>query len=228
MSNIKAKRIGFLGDLHSPFFNCNFITWAREVFDANDVEIVIQGGDLTEQRMWNRFAKSPHDENAALEWETTEEAVAYLHEVFPEMILIIGNHDGRIMKKAFEAGIPRQLIRDLNDVFDYPGWKWHLGPKPLILNGKTAVIHGDEIVGHVGLKASKMGLNVVQFHTHQGRLEFIPVLNKMLYGMEAGCGVDITASCFGYAAKNPRGIWLGVGMELDGDPYLLTYPGDDV
>jgi len=50
------------------------------------------------------------------------------------MVILRGNHDTRVLRKAVEAGIPKQMFRDVDDVFGFKGWEWIGQNKKLIIN----------------------------------------------------------------------------------------------
>ena len=224
MSKNKPQDILFLPDLHLPACNWDAIEWAASVRDQFSIDRVIQLGDMWDQRIWSRFPNDPDFDNPDYEWDCIVEDTERLWNIFPKMNIIFGNHDGRIAKRAADAGLPYALVPKMYEIFNYEGWDFHVDASPLIIDG-TIFIHGDEMSGGVGLRAAKLGLNLVQGHTHQGRLEHVVNFHKAVWGMECGCLVDNDSSNFRYAVKSPRKVWLGVGMVINGVPILLPYPG---
>ena len=226
----KSESLLVLPDLHVPAHNLPALEWAAGLAEDMKVDTVVQVGDITDQRAWSRFDKDPDFDNPDLEWERTRKAMADLHELFPNMLIIQGNHDGRAIKRAMGVGIPRALVRGLEQEFPYAGWHWHLEPEPLqieLANGEGVMfIHGDEMPGTVGLKAAKLGSHLVQGHSHQAKLEYVTMFNKTIWGVEAGCLVDTDSSAFRYTVNNPRKVTLAVVLILDGVPHIIPYPGE--
>jgi len=219
--------IMFLPDLHAPAFDYEAVRWAARLVPKFHIDVVVQLGDIADQRIWSRFPADPDFDNPTTELEDLMASMSFLHRLFPDMHILAGNHDGRWIKRAMQAGLPAQLVKALHEIFPYDGWKWHLDNEPLIIDG-IAMIHGDEMFGPVGLKASRMGMPLAAGHSHQGRLEYIPMFGRTIWGMECGCLVDEESSAFRYAAKNPRRQWKGVGMSLEGEPHLIPYiPGEE-
>lgn len=213
-----------LPDLHAPAFNYDAVKWAASIRKQYNCDLVVQLGDLSDQRAWSRFPQDPDFTNPEKELEELLDSLKFVHKHFPEMYIVEGNHCSRWMRKALQNGIPRVLIKSLNEMLPYKGWKWHFGPSPLKKEG-IYFIHGDEMTGTVALKASRLGGKLVTGHSHAGRLEFVPMFDKFIWGMECGCLIDEDSSAFKYAAKNPRRCFRGVGVIVDGSPLLIPYPG---
>ena len=216
-----------LGDTHIPWEDKELLKSVSDVYKfysrKKDHKVtVIQMGDSTDQKAWSRFSKDVDDYSPTEEWEKTVEGMLQLSKMFPEMHILTGNHCRRVMQKAFEASLPKQLIKGLEQVFDYPGWKWHLDNKPLVLD-KVAFLHGDETGGSAVAKAKRMGMSVVQGHDHQGYVEFINTFDHKIFGMGVGCMIDPAGSAFRYSAKNPMTCFIGYGEIIDGRPNLIQW-----
>src|ERR1700761_5355790 len=99
----KINRIGILGDSHLPFQDWEVLEQAAKFFKEHKVEKIISVGDLTDQKGLSRFLKEPDDDSPSLEFQKAVEASIYLHELFPKLDIIPGNHCVRYLKKAKEA-----------------------------------------------------------------------------------------------------------------------------
>ena len=109
----QTQEVIILPDLHIPFCNFKVIEAAYEFYISRVLSgakiKIIQIGDLTDQKAWSRFQKDPDDYSPELEWAHTMTQVSLLKEYFPEMTIILGNHDRRIAMKATEASLPQSL-----------------------------------------------------------------------------------------------------------------------
>lgn len=222
--NKKYSSVLFLPDLHMPYHNEDAVEWAASLQATYETDLVVQLGDISDQRSWSRFVKDPDFDNPTLEFSKLVKAGKWLEKLFPSMYILYGNHSIRIIKKAFEVGLPKELVKGLSEIFPYKGWEWGIVEK-LIINQDVLAIHGDEMAGTAFQKAKTLGISLVQGHTHKASLSYFNAFDKQIFGAEAGCLVDLTSSAFRYAAKNPTGCWLGVMLLLDGVPVLLPYPG---
>ena len=63
-------------------------------------------GDVMDNRMLNYHEKNPDLPGPAQEYEEAKAQVAILHKMFPNMDVLIGNHDSLPNRKAKTAGIP--------------------------------------------------------------------------------------------------------------------------
>lgn len=183
---------------------------------------VVNLGDVMDQKAWSRFSKDPDDLSPHQEWSDVELGMDYLAELLPEMTIVLGNHDSRAYKKAVEVGLPKQLIRSLEDLFPYEGWTWHMSTKPLMVDG-IMFIHGDEMAGGALQKAAKLGRSVVQGHVHKGNLNYVDIFDKQIFAVESGCVIDREAIAFRYAAKHPLSCFIGWTEIHNGVPHLVPF-----
>lgn len=217
-------------DVHHPFSSWEKLKELSDVVKSaqknkSDTVSVIQIGDIIDAMAWSRYPKGPDAPNAQFEWNQTELAMHKMAELFPKMKILFGNHDLRFMKKAVEAQLPKQMVKGLEAIFDFPGWDWHISTKPYIKDG-IMYIHGDEFPispSNMGLAASRVGMSLVFGHTHQMGIAWQNVLGKKIFAMNAGCIIDEEAIAFSYANKNPRRCMQGYGIIIDGKPHLETF-----
>lgn len=217
---MKHKRILILGDIHTPFQGNEVIKQAYEFNKKFKADLVICTGDLLDQKAWSRYPKDPEDDGPETEWSKAEAACRELHKLFPKMTILNSNHDRRYIKKAREAGLISKMIRPLEELLPLPGWQWHLGPEPLLVDN-IAFFHGDEHQGSVLNKAKLMGRNVVQGHSHKAELHYLSLFDKQVFAMDVGCMVEPSAMAFNYAATSLSKVWTGYAYIEDGVPHLV-------
>lgn len=215
-------KILVLGDTHFPWVDYACLHAAYRFAQKYQPDIVIQVGDLVDQKAWSVHPKDPADPSPAEEWQMTVEGLTYLHKLFPKMTILEGNHCRRIMCRALEAKIPKQLIKTMSDIFNFEDWTWHLDVKPLIVD-KIVFIHGDEMPGRAHQKASRIGQSLVQGHDHMAYLEFINTYGFEIFGMSAGSMLDRESLAARYAAKNLCRSWTGWATVTHGEPALHRY-----
>ena len=217
-------RVFFLPDFHAPASSLPIIKWAAKERDKFKPDIVIQLGDLVDAEAWSKYPKSSDDDSPSLEWEKTEHQLQQLYKYFPELVIVEGNHCARIMRKAFQdAQLPKKFFKTIGEVLGFDGWEFYTETKPLIVDG-VGVIHGDEVNSPLTLIASRMGRPVVRGHTHQAGIVYTRFFDRQIFAMECGMLADEDHNAFGYAAKNPKRGWCGVGTMVDGEnPQLISY-----
>lgn len=226
----KPKAYVFIPDLHFPYSDWGLIKELREYCDDLEKDHAVeyvQLGDVTDQKAWSRWPKMPDDDSPELEWLKAERDMKRFNKMFPKITVVWGNHDWRAAARALDAGVPAQLIKSMDQVFDFPGWTWHAMQDPLYLADINCyVLHGDETHGNVKQKAQRMGASVVQGHSHQGSLHFLErAVKGQHFAMECGCIIDKSHKAFRYAARNPVKVFLGFGVVVVGEdgkvrPYL--------
>lgn len=220
-----SRVIFFLGDCHVPYHSKKAIIQVsdaiKEAQDNGDQVTVVQVGDLADQRAWSRFPKDGDVDNAQREFDDTVTSLEWLHGLIPNMHIIFGNHDRRIAMRASDSQIPRQLIRSLDEVFDFPSWKWHVSDTPLIIDG-IAIVHGDEFpIPTPSAACLRLARSVVYGHSHQGRLEHVRLFDRSMFAMNVGWLGDESQSAFNYAKRSPARYWLGYGVVVDNVPMLV-------
>jgi len=221
-----ASRLIFvLGDIHLPWTDWSAIEQIAEEIKLakkrGDKVTVVQVGDLLDARAWSKYLKGPSDENAQLEWDQAELAMHRLYHLIPEMHVLFGNHDERLAKKAMESMLPKQLVRSLDQYFNFHGWQWHTADEPLEIDG-IAFIHGDNFpIPTPSTAALRLGQSVCYGHTHQAHLSYLVTFKKRIFSMNVGWLGDESKSAFSYARKSPNRCWKGYGVIIDGTPHLI-------
>lgn len=220
-----SRMIFVLGDMHLPYMDMYAISEIAEEIEIaqkrGDDVTVVQVGDILDQRAWSKYPKDGESEHAQLEWDKAEQCMATLHTLIPEMHIIFGNHDERVAKRAADAQLPRQLIKTLDQYFNFEGWKWHTSEHPLEIDG-IYFVHGDTFpIPTPQSAALRLGQSVCYGHTHQAHLSYVTTHKKRMFSMNVGWLGDERQSAFNYARKSPHKCWKGYGIIIDGIPHLI-------
>lgn len=221
MPTKKHKKILVIGDVHTPFQDDSLI---KEIHDFNKkfkADLVLCTGDMIDQKYWSRYPKDPEDDGGELEWQKAIAACKALAKLFPKMVILNSNHDIRYIKKAREAGLVRSMVRTISEIVGVPGWTWHMGPGPFVINNEIACFHGDELQGAPICKAKAVGMSTISGHTHKSSITYYNTFNKQIWAMDAGCVVDPKAAAFNYAASAIGKVWTGWGYIENGVPHLI-------
>lgn len=220
------KKIQVLPDIHAPWVSWPALLQAKKWRDKHKPDLVVQLGDLSDQKIWSRWQSDVDDYSPSQEFTEAEKVLKKLHKWFPEMVILRGNHDDRIKARAIEAGIPGNMFNDVNDVFDYDGWLWMPRDKRLVVKTERGPIlfqHGDEQGGSVAAKSRILGMSVVQGHTHKTSITYTQTDNGHFFGAEFGCLMDTASKAARYAQANPVGVSIGFGVIKHGCPYFVSY-----
>jgi hypothetical protein len=214
-------RIMFLGDLHAPWILWEVLQAAADFAEEYKPDLIVQVGDLIDAKMWSKHPKDP-DDCASIEWGELEISLERVHKLFPELTILSGNHDRRIMNRANDVSLPHQLVKSLKEAFPYKGWTWHVDGSPLIADG-IRIIHGDETLGNAWQKAQRMGECVAQGHDHMAYLQYVNTFDRQIWGMSVGTFMDGASAAGRYAARNPFRCWHGWATATNGVPALHPY-----
>jgi predicted phosphodiesterase len=225
------NKILFLCDIHAPFMHFPALKVAKKWADRHNPDLVVIGGDLIDAKAWSRFAKDADDLSPHDEMEYATEAIDKLNTMFPEAEVLFGNHDLRIAKSALEVGFSRHIVRDLEEIFEFPGWNWWANPRDkLIVNTQRGPIlfrHGDEEGGTAAAKSRLFGMSVIQGHTHQASITYTSTLGKTVFGAESGHLMDIHSKAGRYAARNGKNPVMGITVVKYGIPYFIPLTGEE-
>lgn len=230
------KEILVLPDIHAPWADWDAVKFAHKWYtkrkDKSSI-LVIQLGDLTDQKIWSRWQSDTDDFSPCQEFEEAEKQLKKLHKMFPNMLILRGNHDDRIKSRAVEAGIPGKMFKDVDSVFNYKGWQWIPRNERLVVQtarGPILFVHGDEQGGTVVQKSRILGHSVIQGHTHKVSITYTNQVNgRHIFGAEMGCLMDVQSKAGRYAQANPVGVSVGFGVVKHGVPYFIPYfKGDKV
>lgn len=226
------KKILVIPDAHAPWVNWKALEQAHKWYKSHKPDLVVCLGDLTDQKIWSRWSKDTDDLSPSEEFLAAQTTLVKLHGMFPEMVILRGNHDVRVLSRAVEAGIPAQMFNDVDQVFNFKGWTWVPHGEKLILKtvrGPILFVHGDEQGGTVAQKSRILGLSVIQGHTHKVSITYTTALKGSIFGAEMGCIMDTQSKAAKYAAPNPVGSTVGFGVVKHGVPYFIEYrPGAKV
>ena len=139
------------------------------------------------------------------------------------MKICIGNHDERVIRVAEANNIMKKYLRDFNDVWKTPKWTWeyeHIIDDVMYLHGT-----GSSGKYHTANLRDKQLMSVVAGHVHTAfMIHWIANVNRRIFGMNVGCGIDDKAMQFAYGKHMKQRSMLGCGVVIDGTPYLEPMP----
>jgi predicted phosphodiesterase len=222
----KYNKILVIPDAHAPWVNLDALEQAYKWRLKHKPDLVVCLGDLTDQKIWSKWPKDVDDASPSDEFLAASAKLKLINKWFPKMTIIRGNHDTRILRNAIEAGIPKQMFRDIDEVFNYKGWTWVPQNSKLVINttrGPILFVHGDEQGGTVAQKSRILGMSVIQGHTHKASITYTSTAKGTIFGAEMGCIMDVNSKAAKYAAANPVGASVGFGVVKHGVPYFIDY-----
>lgn len=222
------SRVLVIGDTHCPGMRKGYVDFLKRTADAYAVTRVVHIGDLVDWASISYHEKHPVLRNPTLEYKRALRQVSALERAFPKADWLIGNHDALTERQLITAGLPPELLRSQNDIWQV-GWRVHPRFTKLEIDG-VIYAHGDGGRGGIDAAYRQAQDNfrstvIGHFHGNAGARWFANS-DSRVFGLSVGCGIDQDALAFEYGRKFPRKPLLGCGVVINGkqahfEPWLL-------
>ncbi|MCI0351538.1 MAG: metallophosphatase family protein [Acidobacteriales bacterium] len=217
-------RIGIVGDLHAHFVHPLYFGFIQETWKQYRVTHTVFIGDVVDLHALSFWEHNPNGLSAETEAAGALDEVQRWYKAFPRARVCIGNHDERHHRVARKAGLPDRFIRTYADVWQTPKWNWQFEH---LLDG-VLYQHGTGTSGKDAAfnQAVEKRVSVVQGHTHtDGGFKYHTNHDSRIFGMNVGCGFDLSAYAFAYGRTFARRPVLGCGIVIDGEqPHFVPMP----
>jgi hypothetical protein len=215
------SRILVIPDLQVPFQHAYALTFLKRVRDSFKPDVVVCVGDEADAAALSKYPKDPDGQSAGDELKRARRALKPYYEEFPNVKVCNSNHQQRLYKRAYEAGIPRSLIVGYGEYLAAPrGWEWR---DYWIVDG-VRFEHGDRAGGaQAGTKLIDANHRSTCFGHHHATagLGYIRKEAKTLFWMNVGCLIDEHSYAMSYAKMNRTAPILSCGVVDDGVPSLI-------
>ncbi len=214
-----------IGDTHCPGMREDYVPFLVNTAKKYKVTRVVHIGDLVDNHTISYHETNKKKRDGDKEGEKAELQIKQLTDAFPEVDLMLGNHDVLPDRKAQTFGIPDRFIRSFRDQWKLPkGWKIHERWDELIIDG-VIYCHGDTspCAGFAPLaKAKARGRSLVCGHYHSMG-GFLPFAHreKMIFGMATGCGIEWKDPLFSYGANLTTKPIIGCGVVDGGQDFFF-------
>ena len=203
-------------DLHAPFNHVNSLKFIKSVAEEVKPDEIVFIGDLVDNHALSRYPTDPDGLSAKEEWKAALTELKRFYRAFPKAKWVLGNHDRRYYSKAYEAGIPKGMLKDFREVYQIPDG-WEFGSEFIIDNVKY--IHGEAAGGARGWQNAcvALGQSVVFGHYHTiGGVAYRRGVNQQLFSLAVGCLIDEESYAFAYGKMNFTRPVLGCGLVDEG------------
>jgi len=205
----KERRILVIGDLHCPFELDGYFEFCLDTYDRFACNQVIFIGDILDNHYASYHETDANGMSGGYELQEAIKHVDKWAQAFPIADVIIGNHDRLIMRKAFSSSVPREWIKDYNEVLG-TAWNW---VERIEYDG-VQYCHGEG--GTARTKAKNDMQSTVQGHIHtQAYVEWLVGNRSKIFGMQVGCGIDRDSYAAAYA-KHYKKQAIGCGVVIGG------------
>lgn len=217
------KITGIFGDTHIPFEHPNYLEFIKDTFKKYGVNQIVCTGDLIDNHAISRHptepaAKSPEDE---LDMAITK--VKAYTTAFKNVYMCEGNHDCIPYRQAATLGLSKRFLKSFSELFELPK-TWDIQEQHIIDN--VLYKHGLNCGGKDGAlnAAIQERMSTVIGHYHSfGGVKYSANSRNIIFGMNVGCGIDISAYAFAYGKNAKYRPTLGCGIVFN-DGYALFVP----
>lgn len=217
------KNTLIISDTHFPYEHPDTFEFLDAAHYAYDCKAVMHTGDMIDNHTGSYHEIEYGTLSPKEEHEQAKANVQLLHSMFPKMDVIIGNHGAMTRRKAKTAGIPEDVLKSYNDMYEIKGWNWKdkfffdvdRGEKCLLVHSMGA---------NTLSNARNHSHHSIQGH-HHGRygIEYFGDTNILRWSMTVGCLIDPDVPAFNYGslATLNRPV-IGCGAIIDNEPRLIT------
>jgi predicted phosphodiesterase len=220
------KPIGVFGDVHIPFDHPNYLQFVKDTFDKFGVSEVICLGDLVDHHAISRHQSETCAKGAYDELDEAIQRVAEYTKVFPNVRMCRGNHDDIPERQAATIGIGSRYLKEFSALFELPE-TWII-KNAFIVDG-VLYKHGLNCLGKDGAinTAILERMSTVIGHSHAfGGVKYSANNRNIIFGLNAGCGIDIDAYAFAYGKHAKYRPTLGCGIVFN-NSYATFIPMED-
>lgn len=211
------------GDPHEPACHPGYRAFLRSLQRKHKTNRTILIGDICDFQSISFHAANPQCPGPDDEYLLTKQKMQLWYRDFPNAVVTIGNHDARVARLAESVKIPARFLRNYNDIWKTPKWKW---VDDLIIDG-VYYFHGTGRSGmHPAFNAMKdMLMSAVMGHCHSASgVKWRANPNQRTFGMDTGCGIDVDAYQFSYGKHMRSRPILSAAVVIDGMPFHYIMP----
>lgn len=220
----RARHVGIIADQHAPFTHPGYLDFCKETFHHFGVTDVVHIGDVVDHHAISYHEHDPDGLSAGAELKLAKKQLALWYKAFPKVKACIGNHDALIMRKALSAGLPKDFVKTLAEIYEAPagwefGWEWDFGN----WQAKHGTGGSGSDCAYKLAVAARQSTVCGHIHT-AGGVRFHAAKRDLIFGMNVGCGVDMKAYAFAYGKDFKDKPVLGCGVVLEDGRLPLFLP----
>lgn len=218
---VSKKTILVISDQHIPYQHKDMLKFLAAIKKKYKPQLVVNIGDSVDFHNISFHDSDPDLLGAGDELRKARQTIKQLEKLFPEMIILGSNHGDLPIRRAVNAGLPRELFKNYNDIYGVgPKWKF---VDDLMLSDKGKLYYFNHGISKNGLKlATQRGVCTISGHYHtEFRIDYASNPRDLLWSMQTGCLIDNKSLAFAYDKLNLTRPIIGTGIIIDGAPKLL-------
>jgi len=208
------KRILIIGDLHAPFTRPDYLDFCKGVRDKYKCNHTVFIGDVIDNHYSSFCDTDPDGMSAGDELAGAIAKLRKWHDEFPNSDVTLGNHDIRIFKQIFRAGVSKRWMGRFADVLETPTWNY----TDKVEYNEVIYTHGGRggAINGAFNRASKRGKSVVQGHHHTASyIRYFVTDSARIFGLQVGCGIDEETYAAQYAKDMMSRFVISCAVVLD-------------
>ena len=214
-----AKRMLIIGDLHLPVVHkkyFNFIKKVRKKWRTNKTMFI---GDVFDWHGISFHTKHPNSPGPKNEYLLARKMAKKWHDAFPGAYVCKGNHDELPSRQAETAGVPNVCIKDYNELWGTPTWKWGYEFEIEDVYYFHGYRQGGIYPAYNAMKKKQMSVVMGHCHSRAG-IKYQATPNRLTFAMDVGCGIDRNAWAMAYGSHMIEKPVLSCGVIINGLPYM--------
>lgn len=212
MEHQEPQAVGVIGDAHCPFNHPNYLQFCIDTFKKHRVKQIVCIGDLVDNHAISRHPTEPNAHGAYAELDSALTEVQKFVKAFPHVKMCKGNHDEIPKRQAATIGIGDRYLKSYHDLWGLPK-TWEIADEFII--DDVLYKHGINCGGKDGAlnTAIQEQMSTVIGHMHSfGGCKYAANKREIIFGLNVGCGIDISRYAFAYSRHTKYRPTLGCGI----------------
>ena len=212
-----------ISDTQIPFVHPDALEFCKAVAKKEKPDVILQMGDLIDVHSTSDYDPDPDGMSPGHELEKTRQELKSWAKAFPNVTVLLGNHDIRYHKAALKARIPKEVLKSFTDILQTPkGWIY----EEEVIIDDILYVHGDQSTGvsaNSSLELAKSSMqSVVHGHYHvNAGIQYYANKRYLVFAFNTGCLIDRKSYAFNYGKKLLKKPILGVGIIDGGVPKFI-------
>lgn len=214
--------VGTIGDTHFPFVSKGYLPFLIDTFEKYGVTDIVHCGDMCDGNAISRFQSDPNGMSAVEEYDQSLNLVKQYAKEFPKLKYCYGNHSLIPERQAATLGIPKNYMKDVRQLWEFPT-DWEVGEQYVI--DRVLYEHGLGWGGKTGAldKATNAMMSCVIGHSHAfGGCLYKSNSEQLIFGLNAGCGINIKQYAFAYSKHDKSRAVLGCGIVFNSSNAIFV------
>lgn len=201
-----------IGDTHIPYHHPEYLQFCLDIQRKWNCGKVIHIGDLLDFNSTSFHPVNPNSLSPYFEMEIAKLEIENWKKAFPDMVVLMGNHDRRISRKLFDSQISSHWQISLKDVLNV---NWEFLPD-YEYNG-IYFCHGEGTTARITCLQKQQP--VVQGHRHGESYIDFPARN--LFAIQVPIGIDRKQLAFEYAKADTKEWMIGATVILNSKTPII-------